>query len=105
MSKDDGGDNMEMIIPSIATIISTAIAGWFALQQSRQKRDRELQVQIEHLERIVERRSDEMLKCIALNMMHPNAHLCDMQDALIKWEEANSEYETFLEKVKLELIK
>lgn len=96
---------MELFISNGATIICTIIAGWFALQQSRQKRDRELQIQIQHLERIVKRRSDEMLKCMSLNMMHPNVHLCDMQDALVKWEEANSEYETFLEKMKLEVFK
>lgn len=96
---------MEVIIQSLATILCTIITGWFALQQFKLKKERELQMQIERLERIVDRRSDEMLKCIALNMIHPNAHLCDMQDALIKWEEANDEYEAFLEKIKIELLR
>lgn len=93
---------MEVLIPSIATIISTAIAGWFALQQTRQKKDRELEIQVKHLERILNRQEEEMLKCIALNMMHPNAHLCDLQDALIKLSEARMEYDNFLERMRIE---
>lgn len=93
---------LAVIIPSIATIISTAIAGWFALQQTKQKKIRELELQGEQLRHLVEKRGDELLKCLALNTLHPNAHLCDLQDAVIKWDEAQSDYDNFLERLRIE---
>lgn len=96
---------LAVIIPSIATIISTAIAGWFALQQTKQKKMRELELQGEQLRHLVEKRGDELLKCLALNTLHPNAHLCDLQDAVIKWDEAQSDYDNFLERLRIENLR
>lgn len=96
---------MELWISNGATIICTIIAGWFALQQTRQKHQRQLEQQAEHLRYIVEKRGHELSKCIAMNMIHPNAHVCDIQDAMIKLDEATEEYETFLEKMKIELLR
>lgn len=96
---------MDVIIQSFATILCTAIAGWFALQENKQKKRRALETQAEHLRYIVSKRGDELTKCIAMNMIHPNAHICDIQDAMIKLDEATEEYEAFLEKMKIELLR
>lgn len=98
----------EVIIPSLATVVSAAVAGWFALEKSKDNKNREEEKKQREEEREeqmhqnnIQRRSAELTKCIALNMINPDAHICDIKDALVKLDAACEAYDEFLEKIRI----
>lgn len=78
---------LAVIIPSIATIISTAIAGWFALQQTKDKKNKERK---ERIDRERDKR-DELTTNVIIALADAedcryqndmgNGSICDMQKA------------------------
>lgn len=93
---------LTILAPSVALIINGAVCGWFALQQAKQKHKREEEQEESRYQWAMFRRSAELSKCMALDRLYPDSHICDIQDAMVKLDEACAEYDAFLERLRLE---
>lgn len=91
-----------VIINNLTQILIVILGGWFGYIQVQTKKRTEATAKENLLWRQVDRRNAELTKCMALNMINPSAHICDIKDAMIKYDEAVRAYDDYMEALRVE---
>lgn len=93
---------MDIILNNVTDIIVALIGAYFLYSSKKSDARAEERKTESYLSMKMANANMELTLCLARNMLSGDTTICDVQKATDKAEEAQKEYEQFLEKLKAE---